>query len=68
MSKETHRIPKVSQTALRLLVEKHQQAVTALANQTVEALGLDGNDWHVDFDAGTVSRDVSDQPKANDPA
>jgi long-subunit fatty acid transport protein len=54
----SHPIPKVAKTALALLNSQHQQNIKELAQQTLDAMGLDqGLDWKVDFDAGVVTQE-----------
>ena len=51
-------IPDLSKTAFQLTANEFQRAINLIGEQTLAALGLTGADWKVDFEAGTVSRDI----------
>lgn len=58
---ESHAIPKLAKSALALLQQQFQQSVNEIGKQAIEAMGLDpALNWNVNFDAGTVSREVPD--------
>lgn len=61
MATETKKIPQTAQTAARLIQQQSHGALTELARQMVDDLGLKEDDsWHVDFAAGTMTRDIPD--------
>jgi hypothetical protein len=60
-----YKIPQIVFTAARLHQQKFQEGLTAIANQGLEALGLNPADgWHVNFDTGEIAR----APKQKTPA
>lgn len=68
MAIESHPVPELSKTALKMLDEQYRQSMGVLCRQTLDALGLDAAlGYHVDFDKGVITREVKDEPKA-DPA
>lgn len=66
--KETKPIPKLAKSASQMALAKKaefdagfQATINQLANETVEAMGLDpALKWTIDFDAGTATREVPD--------
>lgn len=57
---ESHPIPAIARSAAAMVLQRFQQEINILAQQTIAAMDLPADDaWHVDFDAGTVSRPVS---------
>ncbi|HXU04989.1 MAG TPA: hypothetical protein VN903_28710 [Polyangia bacterium] len=61
---ESHKIPKIAASAANLLKQQFQNNLNTLGTQTVEAMGFsEDDDWVVNFDDGTVSREVPDAPK-----
>lgn len=74
---ESKPIPKLATSASQMALAKKaefdagfQLTINLLANETVEAMGLDpALKWTIDFDAGTASREVPEAvPSPTDPA
>lgn len=56
---ERKNIPQLAISAVNLIEAEHKRNLQAIANQTLEAMGLQGQ-WQVDFTNGVVTREVPD--------
>lgn len=59
MSEETKPIPRIANTAIRLMTAEHTREANIVASETLHAMGLSPNDgWKVDIANGLAFREA----------